>query len=252
MYRKISRVDIIIPVYNEQSCLERNVLQLYHYLTKVADFSWDIVIADNASTDKTPQIARDLISAHKSISYAWLPIKGRGLALRNTFLQSNADVVCYMDADLSTNLIYLKLLIEGIACGFDIAIGSRLLQASRIKRRLKREIFSRIYNSMIKCLFFNKFSDAQCGFKALRTEVAKKLIPLVENNNWFFDTEILLLAEYNKFRIFEVPVEWTEDIGTKVNIGKTVLEDILGLVRMRLSMHKKYSKDENKFADLHL
>ncbi len=144
-----------------------------------------------------------------------------------------------MDVDLSTNLHYLKPLIEGIACGFDISIGSRLMQGSRVKRRLHREIFSRIYNFLIKLLFFTSFSDAQCGFKALRNDVAKHLVPLVKNNNWFFDTELLLWAEYNKYRILEIPIEWIEDIKTKVHIGKYILEDLAGLLRMRFSIHKK-------------
>jgi hypothetical protein len=148
-------------------------------------------------------------------------------------------VILYTDVDLSANLNYLKLLLDGISRGFDIAIGSRLMQRSRVKRRLNREIISRGYNFIVKVLFWNKFSDAQCGFKAIKTEVAKILIPLIKNNSWFFDTELLLLAEYNKYRIFEVPVEWIEDIKTKVNIPKTVVEDLMGLLRMRFTIHKK-------------
>ena len=239
MYRKISSVDVVISVYNEEDHLQKNIPILYKYLEKIADFSWNIIIADNASTDKTPQTATDLSLKYERIQYIRLSVKGRGFALRKTFIQSNADIVCYMDVDLSTNIRYLKLLIEGIACGFDLSIGSRLMQGSRIKRRLNREIVSRIYNFLIKCLFLNRFSDAQCGFKALRTNVAKQLVPLVKNNNWFFDTELLLLAEYNKYRIFEVPVEWTEDIKTKVHIAKTILEDLTGLLRMRFSIHRK-------------
>ncbi len=239
MYEKTQSVDIVIPVYNEENCLEKNVLILYTYLEEVTDFSWNIIIADNASTDRTSQIATYLASKHGNIQYIHLPIKGRGYSLRKAFLQSKADILCYMDVDLSTNLHYLKPLIESIACGFDISIGSRLMQGSRLKRRLHREIFSRIYNFLIKLLFFTRFSDAQCGFKALRNDVAKHLVPLVKNNNWFFDTELLLLAEYNKYRIFEIPVEWIEDIRTKVHIGKTILEDLAGLLRMRFSIHKK-------------
>ncbi len=146
MDKKTQSVDIIIPVYNEEGCLQKNVLILYNYLEKIADFSWDIIIADNASTDKTSQIATDLASEYKRILYVHIPVKGRGYVLRKTFLESNADIVCYMDADLSINFRYLKLLIEGITCGFDISIGSRLMQDSRVKRRLNRKIISRIYN----------------------------------------------------------------------------------------------------------
>ncbi len=239
MHEKPQSVDIVIPVYNEENCLQKNVLILYAYLKEVADFSWDIIIADSGSTDKTSQIATYLSLKYENIRYINLPIRGRGYSLRKAFLQSNADILCYMDADLSINFHYLKLLIEGITCGFDISVASRLMQGSRVKRRLNRKIISRVYNFLIKSLFFNSFSDAQCGFKALRTDVAKRLVPLVKNNNWFFDTELLLLAEYNKYRIFEVPVKWTEDIKTRVPIGKTIWESLAGLLRMRFSIHKK-------------
>jgi len=241
MYRKIRSVDIVIPVYNEEECLRRNIGILRDYLKEVATFSWKIIIADNASTDSTSRIGQELGSLYEGVEYLRVPAKGRGLALRTAFMRSESDIVSYMDVDISTNLSYFKLLVEGIACGFDIATGTRLMQGSRVKREIGREVISRTYNLMIKCLFFTKFSDAQCGFKAVRTDIAKKMIPLIENNNWFFDTELLLLAEYHKYRIFEVPVEWVEDLKTKVHIAKTVIEDILGLLRMRLTIREKVS-----------
>lgn len=231
-------VDIVIPVYNEEDCLQKNVLILHSYLEKAADFTWNIIIADNASTDGSSQIAAYLSSKYKNIRHIHSPVKGRGCSLRKAFLSSKADIVCYMDVDLSTNLPCLNPLIKGIASGSDISVGSRLLRTSRNKRRLTREIVSRIYNFLVKCLFLNSFSDAQCGFKALRTDVARHLVPLVKNNNWFFDTELLLLAEHHKYRIFEIPVEWIEDIKTKVRMPKTILEDLAGLLRMRFSIHK--------------
>jgi glycosyltransferase involved in cell wall biosynthesis len=235
----ISSVDVVIPVYNEEERLPQSLDILQRYLNETADFSWKIIIADNGSTDATPKIANELIKKYENVSYLHIPIKGRGRALRAASLGSNADILLYSDVDLSTNLRYMQLLLDGISCGFDIAIGSRLLQASRTKRRLNREIISRGYNLLVKFLFWNRFSDAQCGFKAIKTEVAKILIPLVKNNSWFFDTELLLLAEYNKYGIFEVPVEWVEDIKSKVNIPKTVIEDLAGLLRMRFTIHKK-------------
>jgi len=231
-------IDVIIPVYNEQDCLERNILALHNYLDKMSDFSWNIIIADNASTDKTPQIAKELSSKHENILHSHIPMKGKGRALRNAFLQSNADIVCFMDADLSTDLHFLKLLIEGLSRGYDISVGSRVLQASLTERGTIRKMISRACNLLIKCLFSSSFSDAPCGFKALKTDVAKKLVPLVKNNNWFFDTELLLLAEYNKYRIFEIPIQWKENPKTKVNIKKTALEYLAGLIRLRCSIHK--------------
>jgi len=239
MNTKAISVDVVVPVYNEESCLQRNVIILFDYLNKISDFSWKIIIADNASTDRTAEIAKELSLRYDKILYKHISVKGRGYALRETFLQSDTDIVCYMDVDLSTNLRYFKLLIEGVRCGYDASIGSRLMRGSRIKRRRIREIFSRIYNFLAKVLFLTKFSDAQCGFKAFKTDAAKQLLPFVKNNSWFFDTELLLLAEYNKYRIFEVPVEWIEDFKTKVKILRTILEDLAGLLRMRFTIHKK-------------
>ncbi|MBF0494425.1 MAG: glycosyltransferase [Candidatus Omnitrophica bacterium] len=239
MYEPLSSVDVVIPVYNEEACLRENILKLHGYLEKNSHLRWTIVIADNASLDKTPEIGKELAAKYNRVKYRQIPRKGRGFALRTVFLESVADAVCYMDVDFSTNLDYLKLLLEGIACGFDISIGSRLMQASRVQRRLLREIISRIYNLLTKLLFFNRFSDAQCGFKAIRTSVAKRIIPLVENNHWFFDTEMLLIAEKNHLRIFEIPVEWTDDLTSKVNIVPTIIEDISGLVRLRLQLMNK-------------
>ncbi|MBN1405783.1 MAG: glycosyltransferase [Candidatus Omnitrophica bacterium] len=242
--KKIS-VDVVIPVFNEADVLERNIVILQDFLSKNSDFLWKIVIADNGSTDSTPYIAQKLASQNYAITYLHVPVKGRGLALRTAWLESQADIVSYMDADLSTNINYFPLLIEGIKCGYDVAIGSRLMGTSRVRRRLKREIVSRTFNAIIKILFLNKFSDAQCGFKALKREVAQKVLPEVRNNNWFFDTELLLLTESLKYRIFEVPVEWTDDLTTKVRIFETVIEDILGLLRVRFSMRKNKT-DVNK------
>jgi glycosyltransferase involved in cell wall biosynthesis len=228
----------VIPVYNEEKRLSESLVVLHHYLKKIAHFSWKIVVADNGSTDNTPLVAKQLAEKYDNISYLHIPVKGKGHAIRKAFLESSADVVCYTDVDLSSNLRYLKLLLEGIACGFDIAIGSRLMQASRIKRSPVREILSRAYNLLVKILFFSRFSDAQCGLKAMRIEAAKSIIPLIRNNNWFFDTELLLLAEYNQYRIFEVPVEWVEDRRSKVHIVKIVFEYLGNLLRTRFTIHK--------------
>jgi hypothetical protein len=143
--------------------------------------------------------------------------------------------------DLSTNLKFFPLLIHGITIGYDLATGSRLLQASHTKRSLKREVISRGYNCLVKALFWNRFSDAQCGFKAVRREVALRLMPHTQNTNWFFDTELMLLAEKHGFSIFEVPVDWIEDLDTRVKIVSTALEDVRGLLRMRAAgFHQKF------------
>ncbi len=231
-----SSVEIVVPVYNEEACLAASIERLRAHLVATCPQPWTITIADNASSDRTPAIAARL-ARDPRIDFLRLERKGRGFALRTAFLRSRAAIVCYMDVDLSTNLRFFNLLLAGLACGFDIAIGSRLLRAAQVRqRRLYREVLSRGYNLLIKGLFWTGFSDAQCGFKGLRTEVARRLLPEVENENWFFDTELLLLAEHHGFRIFELPVEWTDDLDSRVNVLPTVLEDLQGLLRMRLRL----------------
>jgi glycosyltransferase involved in cell wall biosynthesis len=233
------RVDVVLPVFNEERCLRQSVSTVHRFLSTSAGYRWRVLIADNGSTDRTPEVAQDLAAQLPDVTHLRMPFKGRGRALRQIILESPADVVAYMDVDLSTDLVYFPLLIEGIRAGYDLSIGSRLLQAAAVERSLKREIISRGYNLLVRALFFNHFSDAQHGFKAIRTSVGRALVPLVQNNNWFFDTELLLLAERNGFRIFEVPVVWIEDPDSSVRIVKTIGEDLLGLARVRLSIHRK-------------
>ncbi len=227
-------VEIVIPVYNEEAALEKSVNNLRAYLLEYFPYRWRITIADNASKDKTWEIAQRLQATYPDVKALHLDQKGRGRALRYAWSQSDAEVVSYMDVDLSTNLKSFLPLVAPIITGHsDLAIGSRLARGAVVTRQWKREIISRCYNFMIKFSFFNAFSDAQCGFKACRTDVVRRLLPMIENNEWFFDTEMLLLAEHNKLRIYEVPVEWIEDLDTRVKIVKTAAEDIRGLWRIR-------------------
>jgi glycosyltransferase involved in cell wall biosynthesis len=215
-------------------CVDR----LCRFLEENLSHDWQIIIANNGSTDRTVEVAEQLAAADIRLRLLNLSRKGRGLALRTAWSQSSADIVSYMDVDLSTNLRYFPLLVEGLCCGYDIAIGSRLMQASMVARRLKREVLSRGFNFLIRLLFRTRFSDAQCGFKALRRETAQALLPHVVNNGWFFDAELLILAEKNGLRLFEAPVEWMEDLDSRVQLWSTAIEDIKGLVRMRTNRLK--------------
>ncbi len=228
-------VEIVIPVYNEEKAISPCIDRLRRFLAAEFDHDWQLVIANNGSTDRTLDVAEELSADDGRIQVLNVGRKGRGLALRTAWSRSAADVVSYMDVDLSTNLRYFPLLVEGLRCGYDIAIGSRLMQASMVARRLKREILSRGFNFLIRLLFHTRFSDAQCGFKALRREAAQALLPSVVNNGWFFDAELLILAEKNRFRIFEAPVEWMEDLDSRVNLWGTAMEDVRGLIRVRTS-----------------
>jgi glycosyltransferase involved in cell wall biosynthesis len=229
----MTTVAVVIPVYNEEEALPDSIAKLREFLSNNLKHQWHIVIADNASMDRTWEIAQSLSKQYNDVVPFHIDQKGRGRALRKIWLESNADIVSYMDVDLSTGLDAFPKLVQAILDGSDIAIGSRLMRESETTRGPKREFTSRCYNFLIKTMFFIKLSDAQCGFKAVSRECAHKILPLTENNEWFFDTELLLLAIKNGYKIAEIPVTWVDDPGTTVNIYKTVIEDLKGLARIR-------------------
>jgi putative flippase GtrA len=233
MAQRTATVDVIIPVYNEETDLAASVLRLERFLSETFPYSFGIVIADNASTDGTAEIANRLAARHPTVRAVHLDAKGRGRALRQVWLASDADVVAYMDVDLSTDLKALLPLVAPLVSGHsDIAIGTRLARSSRVVRGPKREFISRTYNLILRTALRASFSDAQCGFKAMRRDVAEQLLPLVEDNNWFFDTELLVLAQRAGLRIHEVPVDWVDDPGTTVDIVATATEDLKGVWRL--------------------
>lgn len=226
-------VEIVIPVYNEAKALPGSLATLCDYLATYVPYRWSVTIANNASTDATLAVARQLAAADPRSQVLHLDQKGRGRALRAAWTASAADILAYMDVDLSTNLRSFLPLIAPLATGHsDLAIGSRLLKGAVVTRQWKRELISRGYNRLIKLLFRNRFSDAQCGFKAVKRSVALRLLPEIENQEWFFDTELLLRAEARGLRIYEVPVEWVEDLDSRVKIVGTAVEDIRGLLRV--------------------
>jgi glycosyltransferase involved in cell wall biosynthesis len=229
----MTTIAIVIPVYNEDKALPDSVAKLHDFLSDNLKHQWHIVIADNASTDKTWEIAQSIAKKYPDVVPFHIDQKGRGRALRKVWLESKADIVSYMDVDLSTGLEAFPSLVQAIIDGSDIAIGSRLKRGARTTRGLKREFTSRCYNLIIKVMFFTNLSDAQCGFKAVNRDCAQKILPLTKNNEWFFDTELLLLAMKNGYKIKEIPVTWVDDPGTTVNIKKTAIEDLKGLARLR-------------------
>lgn len=229
-------VDVVIPVYNEEGDLEGSIDALRGFLRESFPYSWRIVIADNASVDRTLEIAKRLSSQWPEVTYLHLDQKGRGRALRRAWLESDADIVSYMDVDLSTDLEAFPSLIDGLVKeGYHLAIGSRLKKGAKVERQLKREIISRCYNLLIRLMFGNRFSDAQCGFKALTRKAVLDLVPMVEDQGWFFDSELLLRAEQKGYHIYEVPVGWVDDPDSRVNIVQTAWGDLKGLFRVRFS-----------------
>ncbi len=230
----IPAVDIVIPVLNEAATLGHSVRRLRAHLAGQLGFSGRIIIADNGSTDATLKIAAGLAELFDNVSVLHLSARGRGRALRTAWLASTADVVAYMDVDLSTDLAQLAPLVRLITRGgADLAIGSRLLKESRVTRGPRREVISRSYNRLLRIVLRVGFHDAQCGFKAVRGEVARRLVPFVEDNAWFFDTELLVRAEQHGYTVAELPVSWTDDPDSRVAILKTAWLDLRGIARLR-------------------
>jgi glycosyltransferase involved in cell wall biosynthesis len=227
-------VEVVVPVLDEERVLARNVAVLVAHLEHELPLRWRVTIADNGSTDGTAAVADDLARRLPGVAVHRIGKPGRGGALRAAWLASDADVVAYMDIDLSTNLESLLPLVAPLLSGHsDVAIGTRLRRGAHVKRQLRREVLSRGYNLLLRLFVGARFSDAQCGFKAMRSDVARRLLPLVEDDSWFFDTELLLLAERNGMSIFEVPVDWIEDLDSRVDVPRTVIEDLRGIWRMR-------------------
>lgn len=226
-------VDITIPVYNEEKDLPTSIGRLTRFLEGHLSNPWQITIADNASTDSTSTVSQSLCEEHPNVHYLYIPQKGRGLALRTAWLQSPADIVSYMDVDLSTDIAHFPQMVDALESGYQVAVGSRLSHDSQVSRGFKREFISRSYNLIIKSMFLTSFPDAQCGFKALTRTAAQAIIPWVKNNNWFFDTELLLIAAKNGYRIKSVPVKWDDDPNSSVNLISTATEDMKGLFRLR-------------------
>ncbi len=233
--------DIVIPVYNEEhslpTCLERLLPFCRDNLTA---YHWRVVIADNGSIDRTYDVAMELSQRYTGeVGVVHLDQTGRGRALKQAWGESGADIRAYMDVDLSTDINRIPDLLGAIADGYDLATGSRLKRGAQTARSFKREFVSRSYNLMIKSVFCSSFSDAQCGFKALSRRAADDLLPLVKDNDWFFDTELLLIAEKNGYTIADFPVAWEEDADTRVKIISTAWQDIKGLARLRLGGRPK-------------
>jgi glycosyltransferase involved in cell wall biosynthesis len=233
-------VEIVIPVYNEERALEPSVRKLHRYMKREFTFPFQITIADNASTDATLERARALAAALAEVEVLHLDRKGRGRALRAAWASSKAEVVGYMDVDLSTELSALPSLLVPLLQGrADLAIGSRLASGAQVTRGIKRELISRAYNIILRAGLGVGFSDAQCGFKAARRELLAELLARVEDDSWFFDTELLYCAERCKLSIHEVPVRWVDDPDSRVDIFATAREDLRGIRRLRRAAGKE-------------
>jgi glycosyltransferase involved in cell wall biosynthesis len=226
-------VEVVVPVHNEERDLERCVRQLHAYLCSSFPFDYRVTIADNASADATWPLARRLAGELEHVRAVRLEQKGRGRALREVWSASPAAVLAYMDVDLSTGLEALLPLVAPLVSGHsDLAIGTRLSPGARVVRGPKRELISRCYNLLLHATLGSRFSDAQCGFKAIRADAARRLLPQVRDDGWFFDTELLVLAERSGLRIHEVPVDWVDDPDSRVDLLVTAVADLRGVARL--------------------
>ena len=230
------QVEIVVPVHEEEATLALSVRRLHRFLRTEFPFTWRILIADNASTDGTADIGAALARELPSVGFLRLDRKGRGRALRAAWSLSDAQVVCYMDVDLSTDLRGLLPLVAPLLSGHsDLAIGTRLANGARVVRGPKREVISRAYNRLLRTTLRARFSDAQCGFKAVRADLVPDLLPAIRDDGWFFDTELLVVAQRRGLRIHEVPVDWVDDPDSRVRIVRTALDDLRGVGRLMAS-----------------
>lgn len=244
-------LDVVIPVHNEEHVLQASVHRVSALLREQFPYPFRITIADSGSTDHTLSVARKLAAELPEVRLQVLTRKGRGLALRQAWLASDALILAYMDVDLSTDLSALFPLVAPLMSGHsDLAIGSRLARGAHVVRGAKREFISRSYNFILHRTLGVGFSDAQCGFKAIRADVARELLPLVEDETWFFDTELLVLAERAKLRIHEVPVDWYDDPDSRVQIASTARDDLAGVWRMRRARRRVDPELETLRKDL--
>jgi glycosyltransferase involved in cell wall biosynthesis len=227
-------VDILLPVYNEEHVLEKSVDTLRKFLQdNVTEFDWIISIGDNASTDRTLEVGRELEKQFDDVRVFHLDQKGRGRMVKYAWQESEADILSYMDIDLSTELEAFPPMIMAVIEGYDVVIGSRQYKGAEVERSFKREAISRGYIWMLKLLLGFPFTDAQCGFKAVSKQLVNDLFPMIEDDEWFFDTELLYLAYRNGYKVKELPVRWIEDTDSRVKIVRTAWLDIKGIFRMR-------------------
>ncbi|MBI4652910.1 glycosyltransferase [Candidatus Kuenenbacteria bacterium] len=244
-------IEFCVPVHNEEKILKNNILKLLNYChNQNFNFDWKIVLINNGSQDNSEKICQELFNQYsQKIKIENIKQSGKGRALKFYWQKSKADIVIYMDIDLAVSLDNIPNLIEPIVQeNYDLIIGSRLLSDSKIKRSFIRELSSQTYNFLSKIILGHYFSDLQCGFKAIKVDVFKKIAPYIQNNKWFFDTELIVFANYFKYKIKEIPIEWQEnrydERKSKVNLVKDSLKFLINLIKLKIRLNRLY-KNKN-------
>ena len=230
-------IEITLPVLNEERTLETQVRKLYNYLLKEfpPDPDWKIVIADNGSTDNTRDLGEKLAAEYEQVKYIRVEEKGVGPALQSSWGQSTADIVGYMDLDLATNLKHFPEALRALASGHDLVYASRLVKGAVIRERKPiREFSSRVFNLIARNYLGVHFSDGMCGFKFMKREVFKKLYEGgARSKTWFFSAELLAVAEWQGYKIYELPVEWTDSPESHVKILPLAVQYLKAMKKLR-------------------
>lgn len=230
----MKRADIVIPAYNESKNLEQSLKLLYSYLLKIKNVEWNVIIGENGSKDNTLDVAKKLAKKFPRLKVRHLNIPSRDNTLLTLWGESDADILVYMDADMSTNPKHTQELIDSIFDGYDIAIGSRIKEGAKVEREGIRVFLSNIYNKfLIPVILPTGVKDAQCGFKAINQKVAKSILPKLVKENGFMDTELLAVAKYKNYKVKEIPVEWTTGRESTMNVWKNIPNFLKNIFKTR-------------------
>jgi glycosyltransferase involved in cell wall biosynthesis len=236
------KILIVIPVLNEEKILKENVLKIFNFCQKNLTINWQIVIVDNRSTDQTVVIAKDLGRRYQQIEYLYVDKVGKGVAIRTGWQKYSADIYCFMDADLATDLSALVTLISSFKEGYDMVIGSRFLAQSQVSRSLIRKMFSFGYHLVARILLNLKIKDLPCGFKAINSRIKENVLPKVKDEAWFFDSELVIVAEKQGYRIKEIPIIWQEPRKGRGESRVKTLSLSLAYFKQLLALKKRLAK----------